>query len=307
VGPTGIDGESCLDPSSLQGFAQVPGFLARSVADLELALAATEGPDGRDVLCAPVPRSVGDVDLSSLVIGIGDGSNIGPVGDDVRAAIESLAADLAKVGLRVQRLPAIFGDCREAYDALRTFDDLAGLRALAAGREDLLTSAVRATLAPRPDHGAGLAGAAAPAGPEASATTARAAAIAHGAAHALAWERAIAARAAGLAQLAVTPLIVLPVAAGTEVGHDETLVVNGTTLRGFGLMAHCRAVSLLGAPAVSIPVDRTRRGLPLSVQIVGPSWADHLVLALARRLELLRGGFQPAPVSALPGTNQKVN
>jgi amidase len=70
-------------------------------------------------------------------------------------------------------------------------------------------------------------------------------------------------------------------------------------LRGFEIMGHCRAVSLLGAPVLSIPVDRSPAGLPLSVQIVGPPWAEDLVLALGRRIEALRGGSVLPPGAAI--------
>lgn len=272
AGAAGIDGHSTLAPGSLQGALQVPGLLARTVDDLDLALSLVAGPDGRDPHSPPVPLvpSAG-VDLDRVPIVVDDGSSIGPVRADVATAVAGLAASLEGAGLQVHSLGAPFARALETYNHLRTFDDLADLRHLVAGREDLLTGSLRATLsAPRPD----------PAG------------------RSEAWAGALAARARGLAQLAATPLIVLPVAAGPATGFDETLQVGERRLAGFELMAHCRAVSLLGAPALSIPVATSAEGLPLSVQIVGPPWGEHLVLALARIVERRCGGWQPPPKGA---------
>ena len=280
IGTTGLDGHAVLDPSSLQGAVQVPGLLARTVDDLELALGASACGDVAsrlDPLHVAVPlRSSAAVDLAAVAIGIADGSGIGPMGDDMRMAIDALVHDLAADGLRVTMLPGVFQGCREAYDRLRSFDELADLQALATGRDDQLTAAARATLA-------------------AARWTAGPGQPSRAEQRSVAWEAAVTARAAGWAQLAATPLVVLPVAPGAAAGTDETMVVGGHVLRGFDIMAHCRAVSLLGAPVLSIPIDRSPAGLPLSVQVVAPPWAEDLVLALGRRLESLRGGCQSPP------------
>jgi amidase len=269
MGPGGLDGGALYDPGSLQGLAQVPALLARSVAGLEVALAVASGPDGLDPAAAPVPLRPSDgVDLTAVTIGVCDGSRIGPVRDDVMAAVSELADDLSAAGLRVVATPDAFAGALEAYNLVRAFDDLADLRRLVAGHGEELTAGLRAILAaPEPDR----------------------------ADRSSAWEGALEARRAGLAQLEATPLVVLPVAPGPATGHDETLQVGGRRLAGFELMAQCRAVSLLGAPALSIPVARSSDGLPLSVQIVGPPWAEHLVLALGRFIEQRGGGWQPLP------------
>jgi amidase len=43
--------------------------------------------------------------------------------------------------------------------------------------------------------------------------------------------------------------------------------------------------SLTGSPAVSIPAGRDPAGMPLSVQLIGRPWEDHVVLAAARHLQ----------------------
>jgi amidase len=46
-------------------------------------------------------------------------------------------------------------------------------------------------------------------------------------------------------------------------------------------------------PATVIPVGRTRAGLPVGVQIVGPYLEDGTPLAFARAAERALGGFVP--------------
>jgi len=278
VGPTGIDGRAVLAPASLQGLVQTPGLLARSVDDLEMVLRVAAGPDPRDILAAPVLLSAEAVDLGAIDIAVCDGRCIGAVRDDVVAAVEDLGRDLQAEGLRVRFVSSLFEGARASYDRLRSYDDLSDLRRLVEGRGKDLTAGLRAIL-------------------EAAAPPVEG--------RSEAWERAIGARAAGLSELATTPLVVLPVASGPATGHDETMQVGDRLLRGFDVMALCRAVSLLGVPALSIPISRSTEGLPLSVQVLGPPWAEHLVLALGRRIEQLRGGWQPPPAANTHETNQE--
>ena len=55
----------------------------------------------------------------------------------------------------------------------------------------------------------------------------------------------------------------------------------------FHWLALAYAVTLVGHPAISLPVGRDRAGLPFGLQIVGPRGGDALVLAAAAELEHL--------------------
>ena len=48
-------------------------------------------------------------------------------------------------------------------------------------------------------------------------------------------------------------------------------------------------ISVLHAPAASVPVGFTARGLPVGAQIVGRPWADAAVLRVARAVEAASG------------------
>ncbi|MBU6499733.1 MAG: amidase, partial [Rhodospirillales bacterium] len=50
-------------------------------------------------------------------------------------------------------------------------------------------------------------------------------------------------------------------------------------------LALAYAVTLVGHPAVSLPVGRDRAGMPFGLQIVGPRGGDARVLAVAAALE----------------------
>lgn len=54
-------------------------------------------------------------------------------------------------------------------------------------------------------------------------------------------------------------------------------------------------VGLVGLPSTVVPVGRTRAGLPVGMQIVGPYMEDATPLAIAARLESIGDGFVAPP------------
>jgi Asp-tRNA(Asn)/Glu-tRNA(Gln) amidotransferase A subunit family amidase len=72
-------------------------------------------------------------------------------------------------------------------------------------------------------------------------------------------------------------LIVAPATADTAPLRTE--VIDGESF------IHLLPASLVGAPALSLPVGTDAGGLPIGVQIVGRPWADHIVLAAGRAVE----------------------
>ena len=67
----------------------------------------------------------------------------------------------------------------------------------------------------------------------------------------------------------------------------------------FHWLALAYAVTLVGHPAISIPVGRDRAGMPFGLQIVGPRGGDALVLAAAAELERLLAD-DPATARPVP-------
>lgn len=58
--------------------------------------------------------------------------------------------------------------------------------------------------------------------------------------------------------------------------------------------------TLSGCPAVSLPLGLTAAGLPIHVQILARRWADETLLAIARQIEALAGGFRSPPAYGIP-------
>jgi Asp-tRNA(Asn)/Glu-tRNA(Gln) amidotransferase A subunit family amidase len=74
--------------------------------------------------------------------------------------------------------------------------------------------------------------------------------------------------------------------------------IDGTPTRTyFHWLAMAYAVTVVGHPALSLPVGRDRDGMPFGLQIVGPRGGDALVLRVAAQLESLLAGD---PLTARP-------
>jgi Asp-tRNA(Asn)/Glu-tRNA(Gln) amidotransferase A subunit family amidase len=113
--------------------------------------------------------------------------------------------------------------------------------------------------------------------------------------------------------LLVTPAITISPRPWRELFPAE---IDGQATRSyFHWLALAYAVTLVGHPAVSIPLGRDRAGMPFGLQIVGPRGGDALVMAAAVAIEAAVKGdatlARPvpdiaalkaaAPISAMPG------
>lgn len=104
------------------------GPIARSVADLRLALQVIGGPDGQDPEVPPVPwREPGPVSLEGLRVAYSP-DYPSPVDPEIRAGTDRLAAELGKLGAVVEdRVPdpalAGYGQVVEDLLALLSFAD----------------------------------------------------------------------------------------------------------------------------------------------------------------------------------------
>jgi len=81
-------------------------------------------------------------------------------------------------------------------------------------------------------------------------------------------------------------------------------VVAGRAVPRFGILAACRAVTLLGLPAAAVCCGVSAEGLPLAVQVVGRPFADREVVAVAVALDA-RLGWRRTP--GAPGILQGVS
>ncbi len=96
-------------------------------------------------------------------------------------------------------------------------------------------------------------------------------------------------------------VLLLPVAPTTAFAHDarefpERTVRLGGVDRAFMQQSFwCALATLAGLPAAVIPAGLDPAGLPVGIQIIGPSFADRTVLGFAALIERLTGGFRPPP------------
>lgn len=73
--------------------------------------------------------------------------------------------------------------------------------------------------------------------------------------------------------------------------HDTLLDHDGALRLSYSIL-----YSLLGWPAISVPVSQTQDGLPIGVQIAAQAWREDVVLAAARVIEEAGGGYRPPPL-----------
>jgi amidase len=259
----GVGPPEAPSPATMQGRLQTIGPMAPTVADLRLLFDVLRGdqragdqasgdPGGGD------PGGGGDP-AAALRIGWSTGQRLGPVRGEIAEAIARAAVGLEAAGHRVRPVPEAFADCLQTYNALRAIDPMVDHLAAVRGVEEAVGAAslraFRDSLA----------------GDDRARAAARAAADA--------------AASAGLAVFESVDAVLLPVAGGPACLPDGTVDVDGAVVGGWALMAHCRAVSLLGAPSVSVPIGLTADGLPISAQVVAAPGRDDVALRVAALIE----------------------
>jgi amidase len=92
-----------------------------------------------------------------------------------------------------------------------------------------------------------------------------------------------------------------PVAYAEAFPHDHsepqekrTIATSSGTRRYMDLLNWISPASLTGCPATATPVGRTKAGLPVGIQIMGPFWEDATPITFAQLLGREIGGFAPA-------------
>jgi amidase len=233
----------------------VIGPLARTAADLDLALGVLAGPDAdeavgyRLALPAPRPRRLADCRLLAL-----DEHPRARTDAVIREAIAGLCGDIERAGAKVVRESPLLPDLGAAHDGY-----LAMLTAI-------MTRGV-------------------PGAPPAIS------------AHewmALLDQRARL-RRQWLALFEVFDAVVTPVFGTVAYPHVDapdmktsTLLIDGVPTPYGAQSAWPGVATFPGLPATAAPVGRTREGLPIGVQVVGPYLHDRTTIAIAGWLHDLR-------------------
>ena len=244
------------------------GPLGRSVADVEILFGLLAGPDGADWSVPPVPLEARPTPpLRGLRIAFSEAFPGRFVQAEVRAAVARVAADLEAAGAVVEAaLPEV--DWEAAKLARSTLYRLANRPFERDSRDpDGL-----------PEYFAAL---------EVRTATIRA------------WEAFLGGADGGASPSAGYDAFLCPATSTTAFEHrpmGEALEVDGREIAYWTPEEHAQPFNLTGAPAISLPAGADGRGLPIGVQLVGRRWQDAELLAVARAVEDVAGGFRRPPM-----------
>lgn len=249
---------------TLQQFS-VNGPLARTVADLELALAVLQGADASDAVSIDTAR--GDADAAPRRVGVTRDPLRWGVDDDVRAGVDRAAAALADAGWEVVDVePPLLEEAAVLWrrlactDMLLTLDP--ALLPTPLGRS--ATAFLRdSTAAARPYESARD--------------------------YADAWARRAVIAAAWRRLQVDVPVILGPVFARRLPPIDFDLGGGDAATAAWRNLRLVVAANFLGLPAVAVPAGVDLDGLPVGVQLIGPAGGDELALRTARDVERSAG------------------
>jgi len=261
------------------------GPLARSVADLRLALSILEGPDGRHAEIPPVPPVAVMREPpapETLRIAWTDALAHGPVSRDTAEALQRAAESLRAAGCELVRADPSGVDFHEALQLWGEINGFEmGLMAPAPVRlllrqgtylglgRSRWTRGMRTGLSLNPRRFA-------------AALARRDEVIAE-------LERFLAGYDAWMIPVSPTP-------AFPHMRSGRPLVIEGqkvdyTTAVG----SYSAPFNLTGSPAVVLPAGHTPQGLPVGLQLIGRRWDDDHLLAVAGLADRVLGGYRPPP------------
>ncbi|WP_157088643.1 amidase [Bradyrhizobium jicamae] len=265
----------------------VCGPMARTAADLSLALDVLAGPDESDALAyrltLPPARHGALKDFRVLML---DSHPLLPVASEIRAALDQLAGRLSAAGAKVARSSALLPDLAETARLhtrmVRNF--------VAFGRPpEFFKQHQDEVAALKPDDDS------------LKAWRTRAPLLNH---HQ--WMAAEIARARLRQQWAALfrefDVVLCPPFSVVAFPHDQkpdqeqrTIDIDGETHPYLSLIVWSTVATPPGLPATVMPVGRSKAGLPIGVQIIGPLFEDRTPLVFAGLLEREFGGFVRPP------------
>jgi len=284
--PMGGYGPPLLPPMRAGDLAVV-GPMARTAADLALALEVVAGPqearEGSGYRLPP-PRHAKLSDYRVLVMNT---HPLLPTGRDVCAAIDRLADRLIKAGTRVSGADALLPDLKASAPLyMRLLGAVRGAGLSTSGYEAAQRSAAQLA---GDDHSL-------------AAERARGAVISH-----RDWIAADVARARLRGQwrqlFQEWDVVLYPPFAVPAFPTDHSLPIEARRIEIDGqeypyndaCYVWADPATTCGLPTTVAPIDRSPGGLPIGVQIIGPELGDRTTIAFAGLLEREFGGFTPPP------------
>jgi amidase len=278
-------GHSLAPKPGAEADLSVIGPLARSAADLNLALKVTVGADDLNSrgmvyrLPAP-PKSVDGLRIAVWL----DEPTIAPVDDSVKQRIDAAARALAKAGAKVdfEARPQF-----EPAHAHRVYYLLlqANMAARRADFADLMAARTRLSVDDLSNPALALRASTASYKEVFDATQQR---------EHLRW--------AWHDFFGKHDLVLMPITATAAFSHDQSeplparrMRINDAEHPYFAQLFWAGLATAALLPSTVAPVGLTAEGLPVGMQIVGPEFADLSTIWLAGELARLIGGFQPPP------------
>ncbi|HET9584690.1 MAG TPA: amidase [Bradyrhizobium sp.] len=265
----------------------VCGPMARTASDLALALEVLAGPDENQAaayrLSLPPARHA---DLRSYRLLVIDNHPLLPVASDIRAALDQLAGRLTAAGAAVARSSALLPDLAESArlhtKLVRNVVNFArppeyfqkmreGTAALSRDDDSLKAWRLRAPLLTHHE-----------------------------------WMTGEISRARLRQQWQLLfrefDVVLCPPHAVVAFPHDHLadmeerrLDIDGTAHPYLSQIVWGTVATPPGLPATVMPISRSREGLPIGVQIIGPFLEDRTTIAFAGLMEREFGGFSPPP------------
>jgi len=257
------------------GWLGVVGPMARTLADVRILFEVLAGPEAGDPCSAPVPlRAVSEENLRGMRVGVLESDALGDATPETKEAVERAAKILSDQGFAVER-KKLTGLDRALELWWYFFGPVIGdmIRQGATGQEELLSPMLREFVA---------------------ITTAE---------KEMNYDEFVSAcserdrlRADLLRQMEDVDVLLSPVASGPAFRHGE-----GTWRRGerecyLDTMRLSQWLNLAGFPGGTVPLVKSREGLPIGVQVIGRPWEEELVLAVAEKVEEGRGTWERPPL-----------
>ncbi len=284
-----IPGRGHVPPGTFGGTPDLPvvGPLARSAADLALALEVLAGPDILEAtgfrLELPPPRHERLADYRVLVL---DSHPLLPAAGSVRAALGRLAGRLRDAGAHVALSSPLVPDLVELA---RTFVALL-MPVMFARQPDERIAEMEAAAAALP-----------PGIDTLGALSLRAATSSH-----RTWLAADATRLRAayrwhdlFGSFDVVLFPPMPTPAFPQDENDDfnarILDIDGIRYPYSDQVIYASLATAAGLPATTAPLERSDSGLPIGVQIIGPYLEDRTTIRFAELLEQSFGGFVPPP------------
>ncbi len=271
----------CVGPFAILGAI---GPMARTIADVSLLFHTLSGQDAQDPSSPPIPpRNISPEVVRTCAIGYFEDDGMVPVTPETRTAVQSAASALSDAGFRVEPFrPRSLEPLRLLWDKFFVQCGAMFYQPEIFGRRHLLSPIFNEFLEIADSR------------PKLSATDLLGA-----------WADLDLVRSQMLAEMAVFPVLLCPVASIPAFRPGERSWIPepsgdgpmaGRAVGYLNAVRHTQWFNTLGAPAAVVPVGQSPEGLPIGVQIAARPYEDEVALGVAAVVDAAFG-YRPPPIA----------